>query len=99
MVTKIAEEVIQSISSAKTTLATDQQASSFADLLKGAASSVVENQQVAEQLSVQSVVAPETVDMQELITAISQAELSLQTMVAVRDKAVEAYTKIIDLPI
>lgn len=98
-VESIAQKVSENIANAKTTIANDEQISNFSNLLKDVATDAINTQKVAEELSVQSVQAPESVDMQELITAISQAELSLQTMVAVRDKAVTAYNKIMDMPI
>lgn len=38
-------------------------------------------------------------ELHELVTAITNAELTLQTVVAVRDKAVGAYQDIIKMPI
>lgn len=39
------------------------------------------------------------VNSQELIMALSKADLTLQTMVAVRDKATDAYQQIMQMPI
>lgn len=41
----------------------------------------------------------ENVPMHKVIEAISQAELTLQTLVTVRDRAVEAYQQIQQMPI
>lgn len=38
-------------------------------------------------------------EMHELVTAVSTAELTLQTVVAVRDKVINAYQDIIRMPI
>ncbi|NBX04163.1 MAG: flagellar hook-basal body complex protein FliE, partial [Alphaproteobacteria bacterium] len=39
------------------------------------------------------------VDLTDLVTAVSSAELTLNTVVAVRDKVINAYQEIIRMPI
>tara|TARA_Y100001960_G_scaffold333808_1_gene441149 strand:- start:8744 stop:9049 length:306 start_codon:yes stop_codon:yes gene_type:complete len=96
----IQSQVLSAIEGAETTSkASDVDAKAFTDLVGGAFESALEKQKIAEQLSVQATQNPESVNMQDLITAVSQAELSLQTMVTMRDKMVESYTKIMDMPI
>ena len=97
----IAAQVTQGITNAPTTKATASaaQGADFASLVKGAAENVLDKQKTAESLSIQSIQDPSSVNMQDLISAVSEAELSLQTMVSVRDKTVAAYTKIMDMPI
>jgi flagellar hook-basal body complex protein FliE len=41
----------------------------------------------------------ENVPMHKVIQSVSEAELTLQTMLTVRDKAVEAYQEILRMPI
>ena len=40
-----------------------------------------------------------TADIQEVVMAVSNAEVALQTVVAVRDKVVSAYQDILQMPI
>lgn len=96
----IQAQVLSAIGGAQTTSkVTDVDSKAFTDLVGGAFENALEKQKIAEQLSIQATQNPESVNMQDLITAVSQAELSLQTMVTMRDKTVEAYTKIMDMPI
>ena len=95
----IQNQVLSAIEDAPTTKATGSQATAFKDLVGGALEGALEKQKLAEQMSIQASQDPQSVNMKDLITAVSQAELSLQTMVTMRDKTVEAYTKIMDMPI
>ena len=70
----------------------------FAGLVQNAVNDVFEKQKTAEALST-AVANGEPVNTQDVIRAISAAELNLQTMVTVRDRAVEAYQEIIRMPI
>ena len=38
-------------------------------------------------------------DVNEVITAVSEAELTLQTVVALRDRVIQAYQEILRMPI
>jgi flagellar hook-basal body complex protein FliE len=71
---------------------------SFGDLVKGMVNQTVQAQQKAENLTV-AAASGDNVPLHEIVQAISQAELTLQTMVTVRDRAVEAYQEIIRMPI
>lgn len=53
--------------------------------------------QAGEQASVQGLMGQ--ADLSQVATAVSEAELTLQTVVAVRDKVVEAYREILRMPI
>lgn len=71
---------------------------SFTDALQGALQSTMDAQKNAANLSGQAALGQD-VPMHEVIQAISKAELTLQTLVSVRDKAVEAYQEILRMPI
>ena len=71
---------------------------SFSTLLKGALENTVETQKAAEALST-AVAQGENVPMHKVIEAVSAAELKLQTLVTVRDRAVQAYQQITQMPI
>jgi len=53
--------------------------------------------QASEQASVQGIMGQ--ADLGQVATAVSEAELTLQTVVAIRDKVVEAYKEILRMPI
>lgn len=71
---------------------------SFMDLVKGAAVEAVDTQYKAEALQMDSLTGG-NVDLTDLVTAISSAELTLNTVVAVRDRVINAYQEIIRMPI
>ena len=71
---------------------------SFQDVLKGVVSQTVEAQKTAEQLSM-AAAQGQPVAMQDIVQAVSQAEITLQTLVTVRDRAVEAYQQIMQMPV
>ena len=69
----------------------------FADLVKNAAQDVIGTSRAAEAQSTQAIQG--TADLGQVVTAVASAELSLQTVVAVRDKVIEAYNEIIKMPV
>ena len=70
----------------------------FADVLKNMVGDAVRAQTEASNLT-GAVAAGQDVPMHEVVQAISKAELTLQTLVTVRDKAVEAYQEVARMPI
>ena len=74
------------------------QGTNFADLVKGAVESTMQNQKTAVDLT-RALAEGENVPLQDVIKAVGEAEKTLQTMVTVRDKAVEAYQTILRMPI
>jgi flagellar hook-basal body complex protein FliE len=69
----------------------------FVDALKGAAESWVETMRQGEQKSAQAVTGQ--VDIRDVVMAVNNAEVTLQTAVAVRDKVIAAYQEIMRMPI
>lgn len=79
----------------------DKQASAgtaFGDILTNQIKQAADAQRNAEQMSL-AAANGENVPMHEVISAVGKAELTLQTMLNVRDKAVEAYQEIMRMPI
>ncbi len=70
---------------------------SFADLLRDTAASAVEAGQFADKVSVAAIDGK--ADVAEVVTAVANAELTLQTVVALRDRVVEAYQEILRMPV
>jgi len=73
------------------------QAGGFADILKSAMTDAVHASKNAEhQMAAQVAGKTELVDV---VTAISAAEASLETVMAVRDQVISAYQEIMRMPI
>jgi len=70
---------------------------SFLDLVKGAAQGAIENIGKGERVSAAAAVGK--ADLLEVVSALSNAEVTLQTVVTVRDKVVSAYQEIMRMPV
>lgn len=72
-------------------------AGGFADILKSAMTDAVQASKTAEhQMAAQVAGKTELIDV---VTAISAAEASLETVMAVRDQVISAYQEIMRMPI
>ena len=69
----------------------------FAGLVKGAIRGAIETGETSERMSMAAI--QDRADITEVVTAVSEAELTLQTVVAVRDKVIEAYQSVLRMPI
>lgn len=78
--------------------ASPEPSKTFGQVLEGALNSTVQTQQTAEQLTA-AVAQGEDVPMHKVIEAVSAAEIKLQTLVTVRDRAVQAYQQLTQMPI
>ena len=72
-------------------------ASSFSAMLKDALNSVSETGRKSDAQT-QSMIAGKA-DMVDVVTAVSETEVAVETMVAVRNKVIEAYQSIMSMPI
>jgi len=70
---------------------------SFANVLSGALHSAVQTIQSGEQLAAKQVAGQ--ADIVDVVNAVNSAELTLDTVVAVRDKVISAYQSIMQMPI
>ena len=70
---------------------------SFADLLASAVNDAVQAGQAAETATVQATAGQGS--LTDIVTAVTNAEITLQTVVAVRDKVIDAYQEIVRMPI
>jgi len=70
---------------------------SFANLVQDSIAGAFEASRSAEKVSFNAVNGK--ADVVDLVTAVSDAEMTLQTVVAVRDKVVMAYQEIMRMPI
>ncbi|MEQ8604417.1 MAG: flagellar hook-basal body complex protein FliE [Marivibrio sp.] len=71
--------------------------SRFVDMVRTAAQDAIDANRNAEQLGMDAVAGKASV--QEVVTAVSEAEATLQTVVAVRDRIISAYQEILRMPI
>jgi len=69
----------------------------FASVLQSAAKDSVSTLRNAETLSAAGIAGK--ADIREVVQAVTNAELTLQTVVNVRDKVISAYNDIIHLPV
>ena len=69
----------------------------FAELVRSTVDETAALTKKAETLSIQAVKG--SADIQDVVLAVSNAEIALQTVVAVRDKVVSAYQEIMQMPI
>ncbi|HRI75990.1 MAG: flagellar hook-basal body complex protein FliE [Alphaproteobacteria bacterium] len=72
-------------------------APSFGDILKQSAEAAIGAQHRSEQTSAASLLGK--ADMTEVLQAVNDAEVALNTVLAVRDRVVQAYQEIMRTPI
>lgn len=72
-------------------------AGSFVSMVQDAAKTAVTAGKQSEQLSASAIAGK--ADIREVVAAVSNAELTLETVVAVRDKVINAYNEILRMPI
>ncbi len=70
---------------------------SFGDMLRTAAGNVVDTISKGEQASLQA--ATGTADLTAVTAAVNNAEVAVQTVVAIRDRVISAYQDIMRMPI
>ena len=70
---------------------------SFASILKKQASDSIDTLKAGERMSAKAVTNEATIT--DVVQAVSEAEMTLQTVVAVRDRMISAYQEIMRMPI
>ncbi len=89
-------EASRGVAPSKGEAAAGPSGSDFADLVKGAIEEAKKIGEKSEQLSIAGIV--DRADISQVITAVAEAEATLQTVVTIRDKVLEAYKDIIRMP-
>ena len=74
------------------TAVTDANAPSFGDVLKQSLTSAMDAQHNSEKVSANALVGK--ADMTDVMQALNNAEMALNTVLAVRDRVVQAYDQI-----
>jgi flagellar hook-basal body complex protein FliE len=69
----------------------------FSDFLSGAIKDSVSTMKAGEQMATQQVAGQ--ANIVDVVNAVNSAEITLDTVVAVRDKVVQAYQSIMNMPI
>lgn len=75
----------------------DSGKTSFSDMLKNGLQGAIDTQYSTEAVKMDSLTSNK-VDLSDLVTAVSNAELTLNTVVAIRDRVISAYQDIIRMP-
>ena len=70
---------------------------SFGDVLKQSMQSAINAQQKSEEVSAAALAGK--ADVTDLLQAVTDAEIALKTVLAVRDKVVQAYEQVMRTPI
>ncbi len=72
-------------------------AAEFSDVLRAATEGAIGDLRAGEAQSLKA--AAGTADLNDVVMAVGKAELTLQTVVAVRDRVIQAYQEILRMPI
>jgi flagellar hook-basal body complex protein FliE len=82
---------------AASVLKTENKGPSFGALVENALSSIVEAGQAADNKA--TALAAGKADLIDVVTAVSETEIAVETLVSVRDKVIQAYEEIFRMPI
>ena len=69
----------------------------FADLVKGAIREAAELGERSERVSLSAVNGQG--NLNDVVTAVAEADVALKTVIAIRDKVIDSYQQIIRMPI
>lgn len=70
---------------------------SFGDLLSNSIGEAIDANRTSEAVSIRA--ASGQSDLQDVVEAVNAAEISLQTVVSIRDRVISAYQEILRMPI
>ena len=76
--------------------ARDTEASPFADMVKGALQQAINVQKTSETVSMAAIT--DKADMNQVVTAVAEAEATLHAVTSIRDKIIDAYREILRMP-
>lgn len=91
--------IAQSGSPGKTAVpaSTTSQDAGFSEALKEAMTSVAEAGKTSDQTAMAQIAGK--ADMIDVVTAVTETELAVQTLVSVRDRMISAYQEVMRMPI
>jgi len=70
---------------------------SFGDLLANSIDNAIDANRKSENTAIQAAAGQS--DLQDVVEAVNAAEISLQTVVSIRDRVISAYQEILRMPI
>lgn len=76
---------------------TGESGTGFAQMLQSAIGSVVESGKAADQKT--QAYAAGKADVVDVVTAVAETEVAIESLVSVRDKVIQAYEEIMRMPI
>ena len=82
---------------AKTQISQESNETSFSDIVSQATKSTVDSLKEAEQQTMKAALGEANIN--DVVQAVTNAEIALSTVTAVRDKVIQAYQKIINMPV
>jgi flagellar hook-basal body complex protein FliE len=88
---------IQNAATGAGTQTTPAPDASFGNLVQQSLQTAIDAQHTSEKTSAAALVGK--ADMTEVLQAVNNAELALNTVIAVRDRVVQAYQQIMSMPI
>ena len=77
--------------------ARDTEASPFAVMVKGALQQAINVQKTSETVSMAAIT--DKADMNQVVTAVAEAEATLHAVTSIRDKIIDAYREILRMPV
>ena len=77
--------------------AVDNSANDFSMMVRNFTQNAIDKSEMSEQLSAAAAAGKANID--QVVIAVAEAESTLNTVVAVRDKVLEAYREILRMPI
>ena len=97
--TKALDQAASAKAGGATTVGVDEvkNGPSFSELLEEAGRDAVQEGMASEKVSLQSLTGDSS--LVDIVTAVSSAEVTLETVVSVRDRVIQAYQDIIKMPI
>lgn len=75
----------------------DSATASFGAMVRDALNGAIDAGRHSEQVSAQALVG--RADLTDVVTAVNNAEMTLQAVVSIRDRVIEAYQEIIRMPV
>lgn len=91
--------MLEAQAAGKTASVEEGQSANFSDLLKQSIDKVNDTQQTAKELTHAFEMGDKNVDLAEVMIAVQKSSISFQAMVQVRNKLVDAYKDVMNMPI
>jgi flagellar hook-basal body complex protein FliE len=94
---KIAQKMLDDSASSTTGLGGAEGSSAFSNMVAKAADGTIGEVKKAEQVAADAIVGKASLN--EVVNAVNSADIALKSVIAIRDKVINAYQDIIKMPI